>query len=366
MVGLTSVLAVAVLLAQAPAPAEVARVGGRVVAADNGAPLSDARVTLAPFVGGRGPRPAVLPPGPPPQAITDQDGRFVFEGVAPGTYIFNVQRSGYAPLLNPPIGPPQTIQLAPGQSIDSVELRLQKGSIIAGRVFGPSGEPLADARVSAMRRVQTGRGPGRFLLTGNQGPQQTNDLGEFRIAGLAAGEYIVAASRGPNFALATSGAVSPTRQGARTTIATTYYPGTTDQNGASPIAVGAGVEVGNVTFTVQSVPAHNVSGVVVDENGAPLADAMVTLMGDARTGVPIGTAGSARTAADGSFSIGDVPAGSYRLNASVPIVWSSSGSAGGIVSSTSVVRPGVPQPTEVVVTDADVSGLQIVVHQQRR
>jgi hypothetical protein len=205
------------------------------------------------------------------------------------------------------------------------------------------------------------------MPTGSQGPQQTNDLGEFRIAGLAAGEYVVAASRGSQLALPIGGLVSSTRQGARTTIATTYYPGTTDQNGASPIVVGAGVEIGNITFTAQSVPAHYVSGVVVDENGAPLAGAMVTLMVDPRTGgVPIGPAGSARTAADGSFSIGDVPAGSYRLNASVPIVWNNSGSAGGIVSSTSVLRPGVPQQTEVVVTDADVSGLQIVVRQPRR
>ena len=133
------------------------------------------------------------------------------------------------------------------------------------------------------------------MPTGSQGPQQTNDLGEFRIAGLAAGEYIVAASRGQNPLLPRA---APSRRlgkvpGLRSRLRT--HPGTTDQNGASPIAVGAGVEVGNVTFTVQSVPAHNVSGVVVDENGSPLAGAMVTLMGDPRTGVPIGPAGSART-----------------------------------------------------------------------
>jgi hypothetical protein len=119
------------------------------------------------------------------------DGRFVFESVAPGTYTFHAVRSGYAPLQNVGSGPPQTMQLAAGQSIDSVELRLQKGSVIAGRVFGPSGEPLTDARVMAMRRVQTAGAPGRFL-PGSLG--QTNDLGEFRIAGLGAGEYIVAAS----------------------------------------------------------------------------------------------------------------------------------------------------------------------------
>jgi hypothetical protein len=170
-----------------------------------------------------------------------------------------------------------------------------------------------------------------------------------------------------------TGAVSPPRQGPRTTIATTYYPGTTDHNGASPIVVGAGVEIGNITFTAQSAPAYYVSGVVVDENGAPLAGAMVTLTNDERTErgnprtvVPALPLGSARTAADGSFLIFDVPTGTYRLTASVPFVWNDSGSAAGTVSSTSVVRPAAPQQTEVVVTDADVSGLQVVVRQPRR
>src|SRR5262249_2843867 len=118
----------------------------------------------------------------------------------------------------------------------------------------------------------------------------------------------------------------------------------------------------------QSVPAHHISGVVVDENGAPLAGAMVMLSGDPRNGPPIGPAGSARTAAGGSLSIEDVPPGSYRLNASVPVVWNStSGFSGGrFVTATSGDRPTPPQQTEVIVTDADVSGLQVVVRGRER
>ena len=100
---------------------------------------------------------------------------------------------------------------------------------------------------------------------------QTNDLGEFRISGLPAGEYFVAVS--PR-SMATFGpaASSPVRdrKTARTTLPTTYYPGTIDQGAAQPIAVAAGAEVGNIFLTLQAVPAYRVSGIVVDEEGKPV------------------------------------------------------------------------------------------------
>jgi protocatechuate 3,4-dioxygenase beta subunit len=132
------------------------------------------------------------------------------------------------------------------------------------------------------------------------------------------------------------------------------------------VVVSAGAEVGSIVFTMQFAPAFHVSGVVVDENGKPVARAMVMLMGDPRSGMFIGPAGRAQTQDDGRFAIGDVPPGSYHITAAVPIIVGNAGAGGGIgaTSYTSVsggTVGGMERPTEVVVADADLRGVRVVV-----
>src|SRR5207244_11286401 len=135
--------------------------------------------------------------------------------------------------------------------------------------------------------------------------------------------------------------------------------------------------VNNISFAIQSAPAFRISGIVVDENGTPVVGAMVTIMGDPRNGMWfMGPGGSARSGEDGRFVIAEVTAGSYRVSASVPVImrgtgtgsatWSS-GVSGGIVGgiSTGIVG-GSEQPTEVVVTDADVGGVRVTVRRPAR
>jgi carboxypeptidase family protein len=328
-------------------------------------------------------RPTV-PMGPPPQAITDQDGRFAFARLGPGEYRIDVQRSGYAP-LDSEGGRGRTIQVAEGQAIDNLQLQLQKGAVISGRILAPNGEPQPDVQVMAMRQLNGPPVP-RLMPAPGQGPQQTNDLGEFRIAGLAPGDYFVSATEHGQSPFGGRGVELPQANNSRTTIATTYYPGTTDVAAAQPITVARGAEVGNISFTLQVAPAFRVSGVVVDEEGQPVGGAMVMLMRDPRNGAfTPGPPAGAQTAENGRFTIGSVVAGTYRANASVPIAmrsgagafttWSSSGSVvtGGGVVTGGVVMPGgttaiggtINDPTEVVVTDADVTGVRIVVRKQK-
>jgi Carboxypeptidase regulatory-like domain len=392
-------LLLAVSMSQPAAPAATGGLAGRVTVDGTSTPIAGARVLVFPA------GPVAGPMGPPPQATTDQDGRFAFDGLPAGEYRIDVQKAGFAPLSEPDRGPappvgrvPRGTQDAPIPSIGallsaagmsravtiaagqvaSVDLRLQRGGVISGRVLDPTGEPWTDARVMAMRRMPapaTAAAVPQFMPAPMQGPQQTNDLGEFRIPGLAPGEYVVAAVPHAFSGLGGPGVTPPSSTGGtHTTAVTTFYPGTADQAAAQRITVAAGAEVGNIVFMVQSAPAFRVSGVVVDESGAPIEDAIVMLMNDRRGGaaIGIGPGGSGRSDARGRFVIEDVPAGTYRANASVMMRWTSSGSGGiGAVSSGFVrefsSRPSgrVEPPPEIVVTDSDVGDVRIVTQRPR-
>ena len=374
-------LLLALLIDQTAAPAATGRIGGRVVAEGTNAPVAGARVTIFPMM--RRQVPPMVPMALPPQLTTDQDGRFVFDGLAPGEYRIDVQKTGFASSMDP-LTRPNTYAVAAGQAVDHISIVLHKGAVISGKVLDQNGEPVTDARVMALRRITppaASGAPPRLIPAPMQGSQQTNDIGEYRVAGLPPGEYFVAASPraigfgGPGMASTTG------HGGGALTNTTTYYPGTVDQAGAQAITVAAGAEVPNIVFTLQSVPAYRVSGMVVDDNGAPIAHAMVMLMNDPRNGTMfMGPGGNAQTGDDGRFSIGDVTPGTYRVNASVPMI-SGGGIAGGAAgfsttvgsgsftswsvsaggaTTTRTVNAAPEQPQEVVVADADIKGVRVI------
>jgi len=389
------VLLCGLLLGQAAAtstPTATGRIAGRIVAEGANTPIAGARVTLFP---NQPPRPPTSPMGPgrmmwrPMQTQTDDDGRFVFEKVETGVYRLDVQKAGFASVGEPGRAP--TTEVAAGKTTD-VALTLQKGGVIAGKVLDAKGEPLPDVRMMAMHRLDRRNMPPQaanavFLAPAAAGgQQQTNDLGEFRIANLAPGEYYVAAM--PNGVMPFGGSgTTPTATGKANL--TTYYPGTNDQAAAAPVKVTAGETVYNIVFSMQSAPGFRVSGRVVDENGAPVSGAMVMLM-PARPAGMMGGPNHATSGEDGGFTFVDIPSASYRVNASMPIqvgngrggTISTSGatvsgssvtmSSGSFSSWTSVgsgrgmAAGSTDQATDVTVSDADVSGVRVVVRRPQQ
>jgi Carboxypeptidase regulatory-like domain len=338
-----------------------ATITGRVIDAGTQAPIAGARVILLPAPMAR---PAGPMGGPPAQAVTGDDGMYTFSGVPEGRYRVQVQKIGFAPPTDTPM-----LQVSAGQTLAGPDLRLTKGGAISGRVLDARGEPMTEVMVTAVRKPtgDSGRGRGAPALLAGQ-PGQTNDIGEFRISGLPAGDYYVTASPRPMIPLGQS---SPSPSGG-TTLVATYYPGTSTMAGAQVITVAAGQTIGNLEFAMLSAVGYSIAGVVLDETNKPVDGAMVMLMPTQPVG--LGPRGSARTLPDGTFRINGVTPGAYRLNASVPVTFSTGGgivggSAGGVVTSGSggiggssfSYSSGPSSMLQVTVGDADVTGVTVVV-----
>lgn len=349
----------------AAAPA-FGRITGRVVISGSTTPLAGAQVTLVPMRRGPMTSPPALPPGPPPQRISGDDGRFIFASVLPGEYRIRVSKAGYASDAGLTFGGParSSTVVTAGSAVDVGDLPLERGGVITGRVLGVDGEPVAEARVSPLRRRET---------TGNRlqqmppafptgSPVQTNDLGEFRLFGLAAGDYLISAS--PR--LAPGEAMTH----ATTVETTTYFPSTPDINAATSVTVTPAAETNGIEIRLAKVPAFRVSGIVVDGNGQPMAGAMVMLMRTNPVGIG-GPNGSVRTRQDGQFTVNGVVAGAYHASAAVPMPMGASGAAGagvaggvsgGIVSGTGFTfSSNGTNGADVTVSDGDVTGVRIVI-----
>jgi hypothetical protein len=87
-------------------------------------------------------------------------------------------------------GPGQTITIAPGQQLRDIKVVMTPGGVIAGRITGRDGRPLAGARVRAMKPwIQENQRQLRAVQE-----VVANDLGEFRLIWLMPGRYYLSAT----------------------------------------------------------------------------------------------------------------------------------------------------------------------------
>src|SRR5262249_31134499 len=139
----------------------------------------------------------------------------------------------------------------------------------------------------------------------------TNDIGEFRLYGLAPNQYVLSAySRAGQMISA-----GPTT-GDDSGYALTYYPGTPNLAEAQKLSIGLGGNVSDVTLMLVPPRTARVSGTVVDGQGRPLKQGNVMLMSRYGTMGVIPAGGMIRP--DGTFTIGGLPPGEYTARAAIP------------------------------------------------
>lgn len=317
-----AVILIDILLAQQPPNAALANasevdkkfasVEGKLIDAATGEAVRKANLVLMqmPGAGGGG-----IGSGPPPStaAISDGEGKFSFTNVEPGRYMLSAEKSGYVRqqygMRAGQFGPGTNLALEPGQKIANIEFRLMPQTVITGKVIDEDGEPVAHTMVSVLRRT-----PLAQHLTGMMG-MSTNDVGEFRIAGLAPGRYVIRAEqRGPMFGGASPTVTESSPEGTLGYLPT-YYPGVTEEASAGEITVAAGQHLSGVEIRLRKGRVFRVSGKI---QGAFSSNSRLQVnVQPKRTGrgggMMFGFGGGGNVKPDGTFTLPSVIPGSWDV-----------------------------------------------------
>lgn len=290
-----------------------ARVSGRVVSVDSGAPLRRAQVRIA--------GPDIMPK----TAMTDNEGRYSFSELPAGRFTITATKSGFVTVTygqTRPFEAPKPVDISDAQVLDKADIHMPRGSVIAGRILDEFGEPVPDVTVNALRSTWSA---GRRRLTTVGRMAQTNDLGQYRLYGLPPGEYYITASlRGAEMAamemammaVRAGGGGATGNDGAsapRTGYATTYFPGTPSGAEAQRVRLDVGQEASNTDFALAAVRLAKVSGTVMSSDGKPAASVTVNLVPKSEAVGGISFPMSARTDRNGNFTINGVTPGEYTL-----------------------------------------------------
>lgn len=256
-----------------------------VVRLDRGAPVSGRVVSAAgaPVAGARVWASAASEPFPviDPQldaVVTDADGRWQMAALAAGTYRFAASHPAHAQTTTAPIA------LSGATARDGVDIQLDDGGVLAGRVVDAAGAPVAGAELRVAARG--GGVAWRLLRVARAGGD-----GRFSIAGLPRrGVEIVA-----------------------------HHDGGSSDIVAADLRAAPRAEV--ELRTAASAP---IAGVVVDAAGEPMPEAQVAVDPVFGGGVGEREAWQVRghpraiTDAAGAFSFGGLPPGRYTVRAARP------------------------------------------------
>src|SRR5688572_2240083 len=221
------------------------RISGRVVEKGTSKPITTFQAGITTSRGGGG----MVMMGPPQlRSFTSDDGSFTLDSVPPGATVVTASSPGYASArLN--------VTVEEGKELTGLELQLDTGVKLIGRVTAPNGSALSDVQVRVLPSPTGG-----FAASGMERTSTTDANGEYSIDGLEAGEESI------NF-------MHPKHSSVRKSVT---------------------LKGRETRLDVQLATGGRVTGTVVTEAGASVSDAQVEAYSS-------GGFESARTDANGAF-----------------------------------------------------------------
>jgi protocatechuate 3,4-dioxygenase beta subunit len=235
---------------------------------------------------------------------TDDDGRYQFKGVAPGSYdIFPSAPELVLPRQGRYGQPGKTIVVEDGEAVEGVDFIVVQGGVVTGRVTHAGGLPIIGEAVILNKIGE--QGDMRPFYPSNYENNEipvTDDRGEYRVKGVQPGHYLV--SVGVPYGL------TRPRDDRAAIYKQTFHPGVTDQSKAITVDVKGGEVSSGVDIAVgPALKTYVVTGRILDAEGTPLPRIQLTVITESEDG-------KSKTHASGDW--GSDSKGEFRVEGALP------------------------------------------------
>jgi hypothetical protein len=201
------------------------------------------------------------------RTTTDQDGYYRIGDLAAGSYDVTPSAPAFVAPVNQKT---KTVIIGEDENVEDINFTLVRGGVITGKVTDADGRALILQQVSLFRNEAYQGQPRVPRPLYPMHTVTTDDRGIYRMYGLQAGSYKVAAGRGDD------GVVGPVVRSAYRRV---FHPDATEPDKAVVIELREGGEATNVDITLgRPMQTFSMSGQVIDgEKGVPVPNFRIGL-----------------------------------------------------------------------------------------
>ncbi|WP_213805263.1 carboxypeptidase-like regulatory domain-containing protein [Granulicella sp. dw_53] len=310
------------------------------------------------------------------------DGYYSFAGIKPGTYYLHTVYNGYVdpfdefsaedlestdPAVHARVAARLVTVNISGTDSARVDLRIERGAALSGRVVFDDGTPAAGWILSVIHPKSV-EDPADVLISnlsqvialGKGIPlPMTDDLGHYRIAGLPAGDYTLRA----NLRTASIGISAANIGDGGSGIDLAVYSGNTfSRSDAKSFKLAAGEEHAGIDITIPARSLHNIIGYVAAKtDGHTLNSGEVSLTSKGNPALHL----KAAIRDDGSFHYEYLPPGAYTITvddaADSKITGSGNNFMGLNIPDQEITHKYGTTTTDITLTDSDVDSIHLTV-----